>query len=71
MHVDSNNAPGVPNCILQLSDFRGGLWMENPNGTVGCPDVSQPHLLGNVIDYVDRRMFIDPSAKHCPMPWKA
>ena len=45
--------------------------MENPNGTVGCPDVSQPHLLGNVIDYVDRRMFIDPSAKHCPMPWKA
>ena len=22
-----------------------------------------------VIDYVDRRMIIDPSSKHCPMPW--
>ena len=69
VHVDGNNEPGVPNCILQLSDFQGGLWMECANGTVKCPDASQPHLLGNVVDYVDRRMIIDPSAKHCPMPW--
>ena len=37
VHVDCNNEPGVPNCILQLSDFQGGLWMESANGEGEVP----------------------------------
>ena len=46
---------------------KEAFWMESANGKVKCPDASQPHLLGHVVDYVDHRMIIDPSSKHCSM----
>ena len=56
VHIDKNNAVGLPNAVLKISDFdKGGIWIESPGGTVKCPSPNRPDALGEVIDFRNDR----------------
>ncbi|CAE7469829.1 unnamed protein product, partial [Symbiodinium microadriaticum] len=71
VHIDKNNAVGLPNAVLKISSFdRGGIWVESPGGTVKCPSPNHPDAFGEVIDFCNHRIFFSPDCRHCQAPWK-
>ncbi|CAE7553006.1 ubiad1, partial [Symbiodinium necroappetens] len=70
VHIDKNNAVGLPNAVLKISNFdKGGIWVESPEGTVRCPSPNHPDALGEVIDFRNDRIFFSPDCRHCQAPW--
>ena len=71
VHIDKNNAVGLPNAVLKISSFdRGGIWVESPGGTAKCPSPNHPDAFGEVIDFCNDRIFFSPDCRHCQAPWE-
>ena len=68
-HRDSNNEAFTDNAIAALSSFEeGGLWMEDPDGTVAM-DFQGKAVIGVKVP-VDRRGFrFDGRRLHAALPW--
>ena len=64
------NERGLPNAILKISTFsQGGVWVECNSGTHACPAQGYSELRGNILDFVDDRIILDPTKRHCQAPW--
>ena len=65
-----NNERGLPNAILKISTFsQGGIWVECDTGPHTCPAPGRADLKGNILDFVNDRIILDPTKRHCQAPW--
>ena len=70
VHVDKNNERGLPNAILKISTFsQGGIWVECDTGPHTCPAPGRADLKGNILDFVNDRIILGPTKRHCQAPW--
>ena len=43
--------------------------MECDGGPHACPAPDHSGLKGNILDFVDDRIILDPAKRHCQAPW--
>ena len=69
LHSDRNNAAGVNNFLIGLTDFvEGELWIESSSGSQACPDPAYQGC-GVLLPVSRTCAFFNAHARHATCPW--
>ena len=69
LHSDRNNAAGVNNFLIGLTEFtQGELWIESSSGSQACPNPAYQGC-GVLLPVSRTCAFFDAHARHATCPW--